>query len=212
MKTRTGFVSNSSSSSFILDFGKFITKAEDLYPFITIPNEDQELWRGSDYVEPTIERVAEYMFAEMKLVNKPRLLKLLEQEFDPEQFIETEEEKDRYAWACDARWNARDELLAPLLDKFGLNGEYEITRGPIINLQMFNLAYGPIQLQLNNILKEANEVKAMILDKYIPIALAKIGDSEHIYEAKFEDHDVIGSMLEHDGLLDKFTIMRFSHH
>jgi hypothetical protein len=95
MKTRHGFVSNSSSSSFIVIFDKEPTSKEELKNLLFPNNNMDDYLDFSDYNEEkmTIEEVVHYVFAELKEANRKSLLGVFVYHYNAGELFAKEEDK-----------------------------------------------------------------------------------------------------------------------
>lgn len=216
MKARTGFVSNSSSSSFILQFPNKITDKNDL--IILLGGDPTEVIKTCDWRDNyrTIEEIAEYIMTAISSepLNKEQIILQVREEFSAYS-ITDKKEREVYAEASDYRWNGYDILINGLLQKYNLSHTNLVASVGALteeNRQLFTVQYSAAQMEYQRKLVEYAKVRKEFEDRYIPKSVNKFYNPKMFYyQGEFEDGDDIGSWVEHEGL-EKFKVLRFSHH
>lgn len=175
MKVRHGFVSNSSSSSFLINLGKKMPKTT---------KELKEALKLSDgKIAVTGEAVFETMLAELtegRVKNKKKLREILEREVQPPWSLWEEQQEERRAIDYDSSLTEKQK-------------------------------------------QEKRELLWTKYQKKEKAAVAKIMEDQQLEEsfdpaenvivyAEFEDHDEIGSCIEHGDFFSWVQSLRFSHH
>ena len=205
MKTRTGFVSNSSSSSFILQFPHEITSADDILPLLGYVDEQD--------ADATPQKVAEFVFGELgSPLTKDDIYKLLSEEFNSYS-IKNVTERERYEKASNYRWRGYQETIGAVTKKYKVPDDKSLDSLTDMQKQQFMLEYSEAQMEFQLGQKESDTVVEKITSKYIPTQLAEIYHPEKVYyEADFSDNDSrLSGWCEHNGF-DHLKAIRFSHH
>jgi len=197
MKIRSGFVSNSSSSSFILKFDKLPESVEEVKVLLFGENPPllTTYW-GDDAV--STQQIAEVLFRD---INSARIMgvdgvvsQVREQVYfskysvdEGRELVSSEylEEFDRLYKMIEKEDEEHSKRRLEYNDDDGWDAHYK---------KMDKLSE-----PLYDIVEKSIKEKCSDLDKYIEV---EYGDGE----------GMVFSYLEHSGILDKIKIQRFSHH
>ena len=215
MKTRTGFVSNSSSSSFILQFTKEINGKDDLISFLGSSKMDTVVINDYDETPDTVSAgaIADYLFATMDKtrMTPEAILQMMKDEFD-EYTIEDEDLREKYSTALSFSWYGYQETIKPVLDLYKLHSTIEAASLPEDLKKCFQVDYSNAQINYYTKKAECEKFVVDVREQYVPARFKEVYDpTKFYYQAEFEDHDRIGSWLEHDGI-ENLKVARFSHH
>lgn len=171
MKTRFDFVTNSSSSSFILAF----ESKEDGYSKIAAMTKKY----GSDYVGKLLED-----FEVTQPIPREMLYDHVKDDLEGLAYMEI-------CYGNDWWWSSEKPTFKNRWMKAHPDAEYE---------DFYKS-------------EEFISEKERLIKHYFEKLLDRIGNCSHIIELKYEDHDDVGSELEHRILPDcDFTAQSFSHH
>lgn len=207
MKLRTGFVSNSSSSSFILKFDKIPETIEEMRILLFGENPPRFTTHWNDDDAISTEQVAKILFDDAKDANifsADRILPNIKSEID--YFDEYSFDEGR-GFVKDTQYEKKYELLVVNVTKEGefLKKEFDILISKITaendSREDFDKYYDK--------LRKLSEPMFVLIEKAIN---EKFNDEKFI-ELEYSDNDgKVFSYIEHGNALDNVIVQRFSHH
>jgi Fe-S cluster biosynthesis and repair protein YggX len=165
MKTRTGFVSNSSSSSFLLQFNCVLTSPEQLKPLLG--------YLDTKEAESTEDAIVNFVFGELgEPLSKSEILKLMEEEFD-QYCIPNKKDSKLYEAASKFRWEGHKTILKPVYEKYGIKTAKDSHKLIDSKRDMFVLEYSEAQIEYSLLQRDKEKIMAELHRKYIPPELDK---------------------------------------
>ena len=204
MKIRNGFVSNSSSSSFILKFDKLPESVEEVRELLYGENPPLFATFWSDDAVST-KKVAEILFRDIEGYSKGNGI------MDVDDVVRGV--KDELYFSEYSGEEGRDFVVGTEFIE-----EFDVLLNKVIQKDKdFNkIRYQDSGNRMTNWEKHHKELEEMskplvdIIEKCIRM---KYNDDSKYIEVEYSDNDgQIFSYMEHSGILDKITVQRFSHH
>lgn len=199
MKTRNGYVSNSSSSSFILSFDKKPTKKQlgkMLFPDGKVPYYETF---GGDDKQPTYEEVVNVVYNDLK---EEATKEELDSELDSLAYHE-----EYFSSPYGERHRKSNDFLHDFRQKNGF-WLFDRREGKEEQIRMEAMKeYNKIEEEENNeIDKKVSEIKEKIIDKN-----KKNLKGKKIYIVSYSDNQGM-SYFEHAGIFDNIWHLRVNHH
>ena len=218
MKIRPGFVSNSSSSSFILQFDRAITEEETLIRALGYDpaNDDEIMLDDWDKTTDKVSNLAKYVFSTMAgnlgCLTYDGIVEVVSSEFDSDTIPEGHDRK-AYEAASQYRWEGYRNTIDAVFKKYEVKNPHETLAFTEAKRMAFTLEFNKAQMDFELGRVESDKIATALRNKYIPGQIKKFYDpNKFYYSAEFSDGDGrLGACAEHYAL-DEFKVMRFSHH
>ena len=199
MKVRNGFVSNSSSSSFILKFNKLPESEEEVRVLLYGENPPilTSHW-GDDAI--STKQVAKVFFKDIESSRPMGVDDVVEKVLEEIGYFFKYNLSEGFGIVKDTKYESEFEILSHKITKAEKEND---------DKRRFNKNHKYDWKAENDQLTEISKPMIEIVEKVLREQLGE----EIMISTEYSDNDGhVFSYLEHSGILDKITIQRFSHH